>query len=174
MKYYVFLKAVNVGGKSLVDMGRLKQALEASGVNDVQSYLNSGNLILECAFGKQETAERVKRLAKTLFEVETEAFVKASTELAEVLAKAPYKANEDIRSKQLVYFLSGPGRAGGVEELRANPRVVETIYLFGDLLFAYYPSGVARSGLTLKLIEKALGQSATGRNMNTIEGLSKR
>ena len=45
MVYVAFLRAVNVGGKSIVSMAAIKQALVDLGLSDVRTYINSGNVI---------------------------------------------------------------------------------------------------------------------------------
>jgi len=45
MTYVAFLRAVNVGGKGIVSMAAIKQALVALGLSDVRTYINSGNVI---------------------------------------------------------------------------------------------------------------------------------
>ena len=44
MRYILLLRGVNVGGKNKVSMSELKNMLLASGFEDIDSYINSGNL----------------------------------------------------------------------------------------------------------------------------------
>ena len=45
MTYIAFLRGVNVGGKGIVSMATITEALVALGLSDVRTYLNSGNVI---------------------------------------------------------------------------------------------------------------------------------
>ncbi len=45
MTYIAFLRGVNVGGKGIVSMAAIKEALVALGQSDVRTYINSGNVI---------------------------------------------------------------------------------------------------------------------------------
>src|SRR6266436_4822721 len=45
MTYVAFLRGVNVGGKSIVSMAAIKEALVTLGLSDVRTYINSGNVI---------------------------------------------------------------------------------------------------------------------------------
>ena len=45
MTYVAFLRAVNVGGKGIVSMAAIKEALVAIGMSNVRTYINSGNVI---------------------------------------------------------------------------------------------------------------------------------
>ena len=45
MTCIAFLRAVNVGGKGIVSMATIKEALVAVGLSEVRTYINSGNII---------------------------------------------------------------------------------------------------------------------------------
>ena len=45
MTYVAFLGGVNVGGKGIVSMAAIKEALVALGLSDARTYINSGNVI---------------------------------------------------------------------------------------------------------------------------------
>ena len=49
MNYVSFLRAINVGGNSIVSMAALKDTYESLGFADVRTYINSGNLIFASA-----------------------------------------------------------------------------------------------------------------------------
>ncbi len=45
MKYIALLRGINVGGNSLIKMSELKKCFENIGLDDVRTYINSGNVI---------------------------------------------------------------------------------------------------------------------------------
>ena len=47
MKYVVFLRGINVGGKNKLPMAGLKKRLEELGFSNISTYIASGNVILE-------------------------------------------------------------------------------------------------------------------------------
>ena len=53
MRYILFLRGVNVGGKNKVSMTDLKALLDNAGFENLASYINSGNLF----FGSVESRE---------------------------------------------------------------------------------------------------------------------
>ena len=54
MRYILLLRGVNVGGKNKVSMSELKNMLLTSGFEDIDSYINSGNLFFT-SFQKRES-----------------------------------------------------------------------------------------------------------------------
>ena len=85
-RYVILLRGINVGGKNKLSMAALKEALEELGCENVTTYINSGNVVLES-----------KKSAKAL-EAEIETVLpkkfKLDSELIRVLAltKAQFKA----------------------------------------------------------------------------------
>lgn len=47
MKYIALLRGINVGGKNPVAMSDLRASFEALGFTNVQTYINSGNVIFD-------------------------------------------------------------------------------------------------------------------------------
>ena len=47
MKYVAFLRAINVGGHAIIKMTDLKKMFESAGMENVQTYIQSGNVIFE-------------------------------------------------------------------------------------------------------------------------------
>ena len=52
MRYVALLRGINVGGNTMLKMSELKAAFEAAGLENVVSYINSGNLAFATAIGK--------------------------------------------------------------------------------------------------------------------------
>ena len=46
-KYIAFLRAINVGGTTLIKMTDLKKMFESFGLDNVQTYIQTGNVIFE-------------------------------------------------------------------------------------------------------------------------------
>src|SRR3989442_15568661 len=62
MTYIAFLRGVNVGGKGIVSMAAIKEALVALGLSDVRTYINSGNVIFSTrASDAQQLTARIEK-----------------------------------------------------------------------------------------------------------------
>jgi len=55
MVYVAFLRGINVGGKGIVSMAAIKDALVDLGLSDVRTYINSGNVIFSARASDVET-----------------------------------------------------------------------------------------------------------------------
>lgn len=49
MKYLALLRGINVGGNNIIKMTDLQKAFKDIGLNSVQTYIQSGNVIFESA-----------------------------------------------------------------------------------------------------------------------------
>jgi uncharacterized protein (DUF1697 family) len=63
-RYLAFLRGVNVGGKGLIKMAELRDALAAAGLADVRTYIQSGNVIFES--GVNDRRKLVRKIKSTI------------------------------------------------------------------------------------------------------------
>ena|ERR1035438_2972098 len=168
-KYVVFLRAVNVGGSGNIKMSELKAALEAHGFENVITYINSGNIILNSKENPAKTRETFKSILVKQFSLNNELILKSQGELENILAYDPYSPDEDEKSKRLVAMLSGKMDKNKPSIFRDDKNVTENFYLNDDVLYIYYANGAGKSKFTTSYIEKKLGIIATARNWNTLE-----
>src|ERR1700722_7943202 len=103
------LRGVNVGGHNRIKMDALKAIYESLGLLDVQTYVQSGNVVFR-------TRERnLVPLAKSIedgiqrdFGFRPGVVLRTPSELRDAIAKNPFAARQNIDpSKLLVTFLSG-------------------------------------------------------------------
>ena len=96
--------------------------------------------------------------------------LRTEKELRDVVANNPLEVVNP--SRLLVFFLDGevPDAA---EKLRAayKDKGRETFAAAGRELYVDYVDGIARSKLTIYLIERTLGVAGTARNWNTVNRL---
>ena len=64
MKYVAFLRAINVGGHAIIKMTDLKKMFESAGQENVQTYIQSGNVIFES--NEKEVESLAKRIEHQL------------------------------------------------------------------------------------------------------------
>ena len=65
MRYVLFLRGVNVGGKNKVSMSALKEALLRTGFENPESYINSGNLFFSSAESREACIIKIRKFLET-------------------------------------------------------------------------------------------------------------
>ena len=66
MKYIVLLRGININGKNKMSMNELKIELEKK-YNNVMTYLNSGNIILESFEIKKNITNQILKIINDKF-----------------------------------------------------------------------------------------------------------
>ena len=75
MKYIVLLRGINISGKNKVDMKTLKEELLKNNLNNVITYLNSGNIILETDLNKEKLTNLFTKILETKFNLKIPIFI---------------------------------------------------------------------------------------------------
>jgi len=94
-KYIAFLRAINVGGKSIIKMADLKQMFEAVGLENVQTYIQSGNVIFE-SDEKDASAleERIERQLEKALGKKIQLFVRTIRQVVSIVKACPFDPKE--------------------------------------------------------------------------------
>ena len=164
------LRGINVGGRRSVAMADLRNFVAGLGLRDVQSVLQSGNLVFRSdAKGEARLERTLEAEAKKRLGLETEFFVRSATEWEDLVADNPFheEARRDPARLVAVFLKQAPG-AAAVKALQAAVVGREGVRAVGRQAYIVYPDGQGRSKLTNAVIEKQLGARGTARNWNTV------
>ncbi|HMB21198.1 MAG TPA: DUF1697 domain-containing protein, partial [Anaerolineales bacterium] len=92
-KYVAFLRAINVGGNAIIKMTDLKRMFESAGLENVQTYIQSGNVVFEC--DEKDIHVLVKRIERQLEGAagyKIHLFVRMMRELQSIVKKSLFEA----------------------------------------------------------------------------------
>ena len=161
MASIALLRGVNVGGKRKVQAAALKAVANGLGLTNVQTYLQSGNLVFE---GETSRAELEAALERALgFPVAV--MVRSAEQWQSVIARNPYPLQAEADGSTVhVTFLGAEPSAAGLAALRAVASGADEWTHDGWQLYLHTPEGLGRS----KLNPDKLGVSATTRNWRTV------
>ena len=70
--FLVLLRGINVGGKNKVPMAELRACLEDLGHTEVQTYIASGNVILESEKSASALTKEIEKVLPETFELDSE------------------------------------------------------------------------------------------------------
>ncbi len=171
MRQIVLLRGINLGARNRIAMPALRQLLTGSGYGEVQTYLGSGNVVLDRPAAPDELAREVERLITDRFGLDIAVIVRSRDELAAVLERNPLGEVAVEPKRYQVSFMSeelAPEVVGRIQELTTPP---EQMVVLGRELYAWHPDGIARSRLWTQLAGRKLGVTATARNWTTVTNL---
>jgi uncharacterized protein (DUF1697 family) len=171
VRQIVLLRGINVGSRNRIPMGRLRGILAEAGFADVETHLQSGNVVLESDLAPDKLAARCKRLIADEFGLDIDVVVRTRDELAAVVARNPLADVADNPKRYQVSFLSEELKRDAIEELSALAADGERLVATGRELYGWHPDGIGRSKLWAALASPRLGVTATARNWSTVTKL---
>ena len=168
MRYVALLRGINVGGKTLIKMADLKTCIEELGLDDVSTYIASGNVL----FGSR--ARDARRLEKKIegaierrFALPVTIVVLDRDAYARIVKAVPESWIGDSSVRANVAFVRrGTDAKQVVRELHPDPAVEEVKAIDGAVLWATRRDALNKSVMR-KLIGGAAYKQLTVRNLNT-------
>lgn len=171
MRQVVLLRGVNIGPRNRVSMPQLREALADAGYADVVTYVQSGNVVVTSRKSPARVASDCRRVIAERFGLDLAVVVRTREELARVVARNPLGEVATDPKRYQVSFLDAKPSHDVVARLEALAAGSERFVAIGKELYAWHPSGVARSKLWAALAGQSLGVTATARNWTTVTKL---
>jgi uncharacterized protein (DUF1697 family) len=172
---YIFialLRGINVSGQKLIKMTDLKELFEAQGFQDVQTYIQSGNVIFKS--GEKNIAKlesKILSAIKKKFGFDVVVIVITPRLIEYGLKNNPFiKRKADIE-RLYVTFLSDKPSEQSINKLDAVNFSPEEYFIYQKIIYLYIPHGYGKAKLNNNLFEKKLKVYATTRNWKTIDAL---
>jgi uncharacterized protein (DUF1697 family) len=168
MTYVAFLRGINVGGKNAVGMVALKTRLERLGLEDIVTYINSGNIVFRASDADARDLERrIDRVLARDFGVPGKTVVRTHAEMARLVRKIARTWRFHPAWRYNVMFLrhtiDSPNVLDGIEP---KPDIERVTYCPGTLLWSARVNALTRTAM-LKLIGRPIYQDMTVRSVNT-------
>lgn len=167
--WVVLLRAVNVGGTGKLPMEDLKSALTSHGLENVRTYIASGNVIVDTDLDGETLRTTVNTILNTQFNIsgERSIIVNLAT-LNRAINSNPFRDAAQQRPTMLhLHFLSSQPHANAETNLTSY-KGPERLRLDGQHLYVDYINGAGTTALTGRFLETALGTTGTARNWNTV------
>jgi uncharacterized protein (DUF1697 family) len=171
----VLLRGINVGGRTLVPMPRLRALLEEIGFEDVATYIQSGNVVLDAGRRRPASvAGEIEAAIASRFELDVTVLARTPADLAGLAARNPFLEAESDPKKLHVVFLDREPDAAAVGSLDPDRSPGDRWSADAREIFLHLPNGGARSKLALDWFERGLGVRGTVRNWRTAQELATR
>jgi len=168
MKYVALLRGINVGGNNKVSMVELKAMFEELGFTDVQTYINSGNLIFN---GSKTLLKNIEPAFTDRFGFPIKFLFVDCNKLQKIHDAIPADWLNDAEQKTDVWFLWDEyAKESSLELLSINEDVDRLLYVEGAIIWRVLKKNYAKSGMN-NVIGTELYKNLTARNVNTVRKL---
>ena len=162
--YIVLVRGVNIGGNNLLPMKELKKLMADNGLNNVKTYIQSGNIVVS---SPKNPELKISALIESNFGFKPHIIVLSNSEYKQSIASNPY---QEFDGKFVhIYFCKGAPKVN-MAKIEQLATATESYKLIGNVFYLHAPDGIGRSKLVAN-IDACLGTPATGRNLNTVNKL---
>jgi len=171
VRYVALLRGVNVGTARRVAMADLRAVFEDLGFRDVQTMLNSGNVVFTASNdGRADTLGRIeKALAKELA-LTSPVTLLSGREVAKAVRHNPLSGVANDPSRLLVVAPRNPSDSRRLKPLLEELWTPEALALGRRVAYLWCAGGIVDSPLWAA-VDRALERSGTARNMATMAKL---
>ncbi len=173
MTYVAFLRGVNVGGKSIVSMAAITEALVALGLSDVRTYINSGNVLFSTrASDAQRLTARIEKALEKHRGMAIKVLVMDHKTLKKIVDAIPRDWVDDktMRTYVLLLWKELDDRTI-LDRLPIKPGVDELSYTPGAVVWRVDRGNVGRSHMN-RIVGTPLYKKITIRSANTMRKLN--
>src|SRR5882672_11284175 len=171
--YIAMLRGINVSGHKMVKMEALRASFGALRLSNVQTYVQSGNVIFGIGNGSVAAlSEKIEQRILRDFGFSVPVFLRTAKELEEIIKDNPFLKETAIdHSKLHITFLSDAAPKTAPEALQPLAVKPEQFHAIGRQIYLYCPNGYGRTKLSNTAIERKLSVGATTRNWRTVNTL---
>ena len=169
-KYVSLLRGINVSGQKKIRMEELKKLYESLGFKNVQTYIQSGNVIFE--FSNTSLSKlriNIEQKIKQVYSFDVKVVIRTREELQSIVKHTPFSKKDNNRI--YITFLSDMPTHIPTNELTKAKNISEEFFIFGREVYFFCPTGYGKTKLSNIFFEKKLHVFATTRNWKTVTTL---
>ncbi|AXG74423.1 DUF1697 domain-containing protein [Flavobacterium arcticum] len=169
--YLALFRGINVSGHNIIKMEHLRKLMEANGYINVETYIQSGNVVFETdETDKAKVAYNIQLLLYKEYGYDVVIFIYDETDLIKAIDNNPYTDRVPEPSgpkKYFVVFLSEEPSVAGIDQVKKYNRSDDVFKVVDSVMYLKLAQSAADSKLTSTFIENKTKLKATTRNWNT-------
>lgn len=172
MKYIALLRGVTPIGKNKIpSMVVLAKLLTATGFQQVQTYIQSGNIFFETTLSETEASVAIHRVILEQIGANLSVIIKTAEQLSAAARENPFLEGFDPSRVHLV-FTNDSLENNALSKLKGETFDGERFASGNACLYLYLPRDAAQRKLTTNYLERRLGITATMRKLSVVTKLA--
>ncbi|HKI84945.1 MAG TPA: DUF1697 domain-containing protein [Candidatus Krumholzibacteria bacterium] len=162
------LRGINVAGHNKLPMRELRSLCEELGWREVQSYIQSGNLVFRSASPAPRLEVALEKAIEGRFGFSISVLIRSAKDWSFLLEGNPFPRESESEPHRVMILLSKktPARSA-LRELSPYAKNGERLRRVKHALWIHYPEGAGKSKLTPSVLERCVGSPVTARNWRT-------
>lgn len=171
-RHVALLRGINVGGKHRMPMATLRELFVAAGASEVETYIQSGNVVYTASSSLAKTLpKQVGAAIVETFGFDAPIVSRTATDLREVAQAHPFADRVPEEKLLMVAFLDRTPAADKIAALDPNRSPGDLLEVRGQHVYLGFPNGSGRSKLDANWLDRSLGAVGTWRNWRTVQAL---
>lgn len=167
------LRGINIGGHHRIKMDELRTSLQALGLQQVKTYIQSGNVVFKTAkISHTALSRKIENKILTDFGFSISVISRTAEEMAAAIRNNPFLKQPGIDPEKLhIAFLSEAPASAALQNLTALTLAPDQSRGLGKEIYLYFPNGVSQSSLWKHPLDRVLSVVTTTRNWRTVNTL---
>ena len=168
MKTYIaLLRGINVSGQKKIPMAELRELLTNYNLKEVQTYIQSGNVIFKSLERDIQKLElKIHEAIKAHFGFEVPVLVKTPEDLQHIFDNCPFP--EDKKTNSYFTLLYSVPDKDLIDDVSKITYPNETFVITNDCIYFHCSTGYGKAKYSNNFFERKLKTTATARNYKTM------
>ena len=175
--YIALLRGINVGGKNIIKMANLKRMFEEMGLSEVQTYIQSGNVLFKSNEKEEILRKHIEYKIGKTFGFSVAVVLRTAEELKRIICNCPFSDEEISEAEsssegEMLYvalLLNSPSQEN-VESLNSYRSKSDDFWIRGREVYLLFSKSIRNSKLANNL--QKLDVPMTIRNWKSINKLA--
>ena len=175
IRYALLVRGINVGGKNKVVMAQLRQELTELGLENVATYINSGNIFFNSIVPRTKLIENLQAFFERRYPFIERFSLLSRKDYEAECANLPQWWTEEMARKDVLFYTEGLDRESLEEKLLALKLGDEVLH-FGKLAVfwgKFSEASYAKTAYHKHLMKMPFYREITIRNANTFDKIGR-
>ena len=169
--YALLVRGINVGGKNKVVMAQLRQELTELGLENVESYINSGNIFFDTNVPRTKLIEKLQSFFERYYPFIQSFSLMSLEDYEKELRNLPDWWNHEMARKDVLFYTEGLNRESVEDKLRVLKLRDEVLHFGKVAVFwgKFSEESYAKTAYHKQLLKLPFYGKITIRNANTFD-----
>ena len=170
-RYALLIRGINVGGKNKVVMTQLRQELTELRLENIETYINSGNIFFDTSIARNQLVEALKEFFERHYPFIQSFSLLSNEDYEKELRNLPDWWNHEMARKDVLFYTEGLDMNQVIEKVNSLELVDEVLH-FGRLGIFWgklSETSYSKTAYHKHLLKMPFYRNITIRNANTFD-----
>ncbi|MFD2671728.1 DUF1697 domain-containing protein [Marinicrinis sediminis] len=179
--YIALLRGINVGGHHKIKMAELRELLEEIGLEQIQTYIQSGNVLFTSSQPEQELRDQLEQAIKERFGFAVPVILRTRDEWEQLISNNPFTDGERQAASETsegesfyVAMLHEPPSPEVIEKWKSYQTSEERMEVVGRDVYLLFPNSIRNSKMANQIHSLGLATTRNGKTILKLQSMAHR